>query len=123
MGEKPIHRPEVFTPQTKKGLPFRGFLLILQYIFDDRKRKEIMILEFFNQTDSFHIAFIIIRGILPALAGLGKKAFADIIMNGFLGNAGALDKVSDFQGITPKAGKRDPKTKNDPCSSSSRRWL
>jgi hypothetical protein len=82
-----------------------------------------MVLEFFNQADSFHIAFIIIRDVPPTLARLWKKAFADIIMNGFLGNAGALDKVSDFQGITPKAGKRVPKTKIDPCFSSSRRWL
>jgi hypothetical protein len=50
-----------------------------------------MILEFLYQEDAFYVTLIIVGDILPPLAGFRQDAFADIIMNGFFGNPGALN--------------------------------
>jgi len=39
--------------------------------------------EFLDQVDAFPTTFIIIRDVPSKFAGLGKKVFADAIMNSF----------------------------------------
>jgi hypothetical protein len=101
MGEQLLHGPKVFLPEAQEGFPLRGFLLAFEDIFYDRQGKKIAVLKFLNQTNALHIAIIIIRNISSPFAGLGEEAFADVIMDGFFGDAGSLNQLTDFQRKTP----------------------
>jgi hypothetical protein len=101
MGKQLVHGPKVFLSETQEGFPLRGFLLPLEDIFDDRQGKKIAVLKFLDQANALHIAIIIVGNISSPLAGLGEKAFTDVIMDRLFGYSGSLNQLADFQEKTP----------------------
>jgi len=87
-------------------LPLGGFFLVFEDISYDRQGKKVAVLELFDQTNSLYKAIIVIGNVSSPLAGLGKEALADVIVNGFFGNLGALNQFTDFQEETPGEGKK-----------------
>jgi hypothetical protein len=87
-------------------LPLGGFFLVFEDIFNDRQGKKVTVLELFDHTDALYIAIIIIGNVSSPLAGLGQEALTDVVVNGFLGNLGALNQLADFQEKTPGEGRK-----------------
>ena len=50
-----------------------------------------MILEFLDQEDAVYVTLIVVGDVLPPFPGLRQDPFAEVIMNGFFGNPGALN--------------------------------
>jgi hypothetical protein len=70
---------------------------MLEDILDNREGKIIAILEILDQTNTLHVAVIIIGNVPSPLARLGKEPFPDVIVDRLLGYPGALNQIPDLQ--------------------------
>ena len=93
---------KIFAADPEEGLPFGGFFLIFQNVFNDGEGQEIIVLELLDHGDAVDIALVIVRDIAAPLARFGQKAFADIIMYGLFAYIRAPHEVSDFHGSIPR---------------------